>query len=522
MRTSTIRSLQSAILTKRLLFIKSVIVTLLCIGMPQTTADAIEDGQKDRGKRTLHIMDYGYALPIEITGIRNFQRAHWLRYLELELKNTSTKPIYEIYFTIFLPDDRNNTGAFYGVNLQYGRIDLIHPRQRPSADDKPIWPGETVLLKVNEGLWRGYEHHLQMERVPIASSYRVRMAVLAINFGDGTGFINGGVPYPRSLDAPKPQSRYFKIPIESNRQLLHFKIASRPPMGLASSSGPFATSVRALDVCCPSRCDGNYSNAALKSYCNPTGVPGEGCEFPGINPEPCHVAACSDLLELNNYCGEVYCGSHYQAYECPPPPEEDCSQIDCANWIIPEGYTGNCCSSPILIDVGGNGFSLTDATGGANFDLNSDGTAEHLSWTAVNSDDAFLVLDRNGNGAIDDGTELFGNFTLQEPSSNRNGFIALAEYDKPVNGGNGDRVIDSLDGLFSSLRLWQDTNHNGLSEPSELHTLPELGVSAISLKYKEAKRTDQYGNQFRYRAKVYDVRGEQVGRWAWDVFFVSQ
>jgi hypothetical protein len=180
-------------------------------------------------------------------------------------------------------------------------------------------------------------------------------------------------------------------------------------------------------------------------------------------------------------------------------------------------------ASPIILDLSGNGFFLTSAKNGVQFDMAGNGKPVQIAWTAPGADNAFLCLP-DSDGKCDDGKDLFGNFTPQPRSPNPNGFLALAVYDQPANGGNGDGIIDARDKVFSSLRLWIDANHDGISQPEELFTLPSKGVNSISLHYELSMKRDQYGNLFRYRSRVNpdgSTSDSEVDRITYDVFLTT-
>jgi len=245
-----------------------------------------------------------------------------------------------------------------------------------------------------------------------------------------------------------------------------------------------------------------------ESYCGGLGIPGYYC-----------------------YLGYGVCSADgYEFTEANIGPDESCDPPPptCCNGGLSCGYREFCLSgcqcgyaSPIIIDTTGRGFHLTSADDGVIFDIAGDGHPIKMAWTAADSGNAFLALDSNQNGRIDSGKELFGNFTAQPKSEAPNGFLALAEFDKPDNGGNGDGIIDKRDAVFSHLLLWIDENHDGISQPNELHTLPELGVFSLGLHYRDDRHFfDQYGNWFHYQAvNPNPADGESKdGRVTYDVF----
>ncbi|HEX6640584.1 MAG TPA: hypothetical protein VF215_05695, partial [Thermoanaerobaculia bacterium] len=124
----------------------------------------------------------------------------------------------------------------------------------------------------------------------------------------------------------------------------------------------------------------------------------------------------------------------------------------------------SCDPSPITINLAAGPYRLTSASEGVFFDIDADGLAERIAWTDGNTNLAFLARDRNHNGRIDDGSELFGNYTkLRNGVTAANGFEALAELDT-----NGDSVVNSADSSWQDLLLWVDHDHDGRSSAEEL------------------------------------------------------
>lgn len=127
--------------------------------------------------------------------------------------------------------------------------------------------------------------------------------------------------------------------------------------------------------------------------------------------------------------------------------------------------------TPLAIDLNGDGVkTISLAYSKVDFDITGDGAVERTGW--LSPDDAFLTLDRNGNGLIDNVNELFGGVGRGK------GYVRLAELDD-----NDDSAITVEDSCFNSLKLWRDQNSNGLTDAGELFSLQELGITALGLDY---------------------------------------
>ncbi|MBU2591569.1 MAG: hypothetical protein KKC21_06085 [Nitrospinae bacterium] len=143
---------------------------------------------------------------------------------------------------------------------------------------------------------------------------------------------------------------------------------------------------------------------------------------------------------------------------------------------------------PLILDLDGDGTETIGVDAGAYFDHDANGFAEQIGWASP--DDGLLVLDRNNDGLINNGRELFGDNTLLKSGAiATDGLQALADLDD-----NGDGKIDINDAAFAELKVWQDTNSDGISAAEELHTMEELGIKSLNTTYTTTNITHPSGN----------------------------
>ncbi|MDD3761569.1 MAG: calcium-binding protein [Acidithiobacillus sp.] len=153
------------------------------------------------------------------------------------------------------------------------------------------------------------------------------------------------------------------------------------------------------------------------------------------------------------------------------------------NWTWPR--------DPIILDLDGDGLETIGlASSNVYFDFDADGVLTKTGWAG--KDDALLVWDRNGNGRIDTGAELFGDFTvLPNGTLAPNGFAALAALDS-----NGDGILDASDPAFAELKLWRDANQDGQTGEGELISLLDAGIVSLDLANTLKNQSLANGNTF--------------------------
>lgn len=545
--TAYIKILNVKTLSLLILLAGLVYATLGSSGIP-VASSAISTAFTQKKEKTIRHRRFPVE-PVRIIRVNNkrqtlalgrkfFEEDDWLQGLTISLKNTSDKTITFIGIELhFIKPGAPENEPIYAHQLFYDTKD---------RSQAPIVPGRRVQIKLTDEDFEAINQLLKRDNYP-AGATEVEVIVDEVQFNDKSSWKSGQFREHVSKkkmgrtdiscknQTPNIQAFTKNTPATLDNSFLNLSFSAHAQ----TQQCGVPNSVETYISCCS-----NFNCGVRKDSITTLPVPGINyaklrsitmvcrnietlslcCE--GNDPKPTQrvVSCATDLPTTQTDCQELgfYWNSTTNSCSETDPCYDPALIQECEDrGGIWKGCRGCTVVSPILIDTAGNGFDLTNAQNGVDFDITNSGTPLRISWTAQGSDDAWLTFDLNNNGRVDNGSELFGNFTPQPVSDTPNGFLALAEYDKPEKGGNSDGVISDSDAIFSRLRLWQDTNHNGISESGELHGLPELGVDKIELDYKESKRVDQYGNQFRYRAKVRDAHDAQVGRWAWDVYLVS-
>jgi|GEM_PF-829414 len=385
--------------------IASLAFFMLCggLGVVPSTAQSQPEPRELEDKIPKH-------LPIKVK-VKNLDKEKWVREVEIEVKNTGDKPIYYLSFSLIMPEVFSETGSVVAVSLKYGRRALGVFEGRPTAEDVPIQPGETYVMKVPENEMRGWESARKHYKWSEPKKFLIKFRQL--HYGDGTGFTTSG-----GLPVPNPNATSSSCGGGGGRQTMPTQRAAtggalKPPSAPSFQFAPALLPVRFLPaklfaertvdpisnfaspqagVCCP----GPYGCFSGKEVpeghtCVTCGsanwVESAGCGSPG--------SVCGKIEDSTRFCDDadgnrVGCTDFYLD-PCPPPPPDggtECEtgfRVPCPTdeespFTEPSDPSRVCCDySPIIIDVAGDGFRFSDAARGVDFDFNGDGLPHRMS-----------------------------------------------------------------------------------------------------------------------------------------------
>jgi hypothetical protein len=336
---------------------------------------------------------------------KDLKNENWARDFELEVTNTGDKPIYEL--GLFLITDIKAAAGFRIVApVYYGRTELGDIRTLATPDDIPIKPGESCILKIHPGQLEGWEIVKRKENWPVPK--RIKVDFQSLSFGDGTGFAGtGGTALPRKLPLQSNLRKCLPQQNKSGTNPLLWPAAARDRQLRQSSSANLPASFLPVNFLSSEPLNANPLESKLEPDCC-----GDGCtsQIPH-NEHPC--VNCPDQQRpILTYCSDpqgscysstydyIVCYTGGQPYLCqtihitscgeePPacesgwPVGSSCIIDDdcyCNLWCNTQFYPGTCewPSCPILIDVNGDGFLMTDAAHGVAFDFKGTGTVLSL------------------------------------------------------------------------------------------------------------------------------------------------
>src|ERR1041385_9099211 len=485
----------------RLIF-ASLIVAISLVLLFKGASDPIRAQQQER-QFEKHIAKH-VPLDVKISkekekNWKDLKNENWAKDFELEVSNTGDKPIYFFYLLTFF-DVPTDSGSELIAPIHYGRPEIGNVGVKATAEDVPIKPGESKLLKINPNILLSWEKGRREKgwRLPT----KVRIKLEGLSFGDGTGLmLDEGVPY-RSASPQTSRRNVSATPSRGKPDAVNWRLENLRSIGTqksisslpaaflpvnyvrATSNSSRADSEVLMDACEPG-CSPRFNFFWVRCYgCDPQNdpyydpsapctsvdegsidctIPETGVTYPCTTrslrvciseppppppwptPTPTPTPECASCSS-DAPCNYCYLPSHCNRnigfcwvnyfYGCDEHFVDDClwsigyipvgtcqcshdygyggggggegwcywsdcscaSGWECDSFCDWDGYCAWGLIDPILIDVNGDGFSMTDAGNGVMFDFFSNGQSRRISWTQSQSDDAWLVLDWNKNG----------------------------------------------------------------------------------------------------------------------------